>query len=83
MFKDLTFADYLGIFGSLVICGAYFAVSSGWLDAEATDYQIYNASGSIMLLVSLYYRPNPGAILIEALWLLIALWSLGRIHIWG
>ena len=83
MFRDFTATDWLGVFGSLVICAAYFAVSEGFLDAELPAYHVANGGGSVMLLISLYFRPNPGAVLIEALWLLIALWSLGRIYIWG
>lgn len=79
MLKQMTATDWLGVVGSLVICGAYFAVSEGFLDAELAAYHIVNGSGAMLLLISLYFRPNPGAILIEVLWLAIALWSLTRI----
>ena len=83
MLADFTVADGLGVIGSLFICSAYLAVSLGRIDAERLPYQLINISGAVLLLISLYFRPNPGAILIEALWLLIALWSLGRIYLWG
>ncbi|MGB0508106.1 MAG: CBU_0592 family membrane protein [Pikeienuella sp.] len=76
---DFSFADVLGIIGSLTICSAYFAVSTGRMNAERAAYQWMNACGSVLLLISLYFRPNPGAILIEVLWFAIAAWSLGRI----
>lgn len=81
MLKNLTATDWLGVVGSLIICAAYFAVSEGMVDATLAPYHVLNGAGSIMLLISLYFRPNPGAILIEALWLAIALWSLFRIWV--
>ena len=37
-----------------------------------------NLIGALMILLSLYYRPNAGAILIEVLWVVIAIASLTR-----
>ena len=79
MWQALTASDLLGIAGSLMICGAYLAVSVGRLAPEGFRYQGANALGSALLLVSLWYRPNPGAIVIEVLWLAIALFAIGRI----
>ena len=79
MWHALTLADLAGIAGSLLICGAYLAVSLGRVDAEGFRYQGANARGSGLLLVSLWFRPNPGAIVIEVLWLAIALFAIGRI----
>lgn len=76
---DLNWIDGLGVIGSLLICGGYFAVSSGKLQAERTGFQLLNLAGAGLLLVSLYFRPNPGAIVIEVLWVGIALWTLARI----
>lgn len=79
MWQALTFADLLGVAGSLMICAAYFAVSLGRLAAVGFAYQGANALGAALLLISLWYRPNPGAIVIETLWLMIALFALGRL----
>ena len=62
MFEDFTVMDGVGVIGSLTICSAYWAVSNGKVDPE----------GAALLLASLYFRPNPGAILIEAIWVVIA-----------
>jgi hypothetical protein len=75
---DLTLPDWIGIVGSLVIAAAYFAVSSGKADAEKPAFQSLNLMGALLVLVSLYYRPNPGAIIIELLWVGIAVYSLMR-----
>ncbi len=76
MLSDLTFVDYVGIAGSLVISGAYLAVSRGWVAAERPAFQLLNLSGALMILLSLYYRPNAGAIIIEVLWVGIAIFAL-------
>lgn len=78
MWQDFTGFDLLGVLGSLAICAAYLAVSLGRLDPEGFLYQGTNAAGSALLLLSLWFRPNPGAIVIETLWLMIALFALGR-----
>ena len=52
MFADFTFADSLGVIGSLCICSAYLAVSLGRVDAERLPYQLINISGAVLLLIS-------------------------------
>ncbi|MDD9924045.1 MAG: hypothetical protein OXQ92_17455 [Boseongicola sp.] len=76
MLSDLTLIDYVGVLGSLVIASAYLAVSRTWVDAERPAFHLLNLAGAVMILASLYYRPNAGAILIEVLWIAIAVWSL-------
>ncbi len=78
MWQDLGFFDLLGVIGALMICAAYLGVSIRRLDPEGFRYQGANALGSAMLLISLAFRPNPGAIVIEAIWLAIALFAIGR-----
>ena len=78
MWNDFTGLDFLGVIGSLLICGAYLAVSIKRFDPEGFTFHILNACGSILLLISLYFRPNPGAILIEVLWLAIAGFAICR-----
>ena len=76
MLSELTFVDYVGIAGSLVIAAAYLAVSRGWVTGEQPLFQLMNLTGALMILLSLYYRPNAGAIIIEVLWVGIAVFSL-------
>ncbi len=78
MLASLTFIDWLGILGSLIISGAYLAVSRAWVDAEKPAFNALNLLGAALVLLSLYYRPNAGAIVIEVLWVLIALFALAR-----
>jgi len=75
---EMTALDWIGVLGSFLIAGAYFGVSSGKLNGEAPPFQLLNLTGAIFILLSLIYRPNAGAIMIEVLWIGIALYSLGR-----
>ena len=76
MIADLNVYDYVGVLGSIFIAGAYLAVSRGWVAAERPAFQLLNLAGALLILISLYVRPNLGAIVIEVLWVVIALWSL-------
>ena len=78
MLSEMTMIDWLGILGSFLIAGAYLAVSRGWVDAERPAFNLMNLVGAGLILWSLWYRPNAGAILIEVLWILIAVMALAR-----
>ena len=78
MLAELTAIDWLGVLGSLMIAGAYLAVSRNWVEATRPAYHLTNLAGALLILLSLWFRPNAGAILIELLWVAIAisaLWS--------
>ena len=74
--ENMTFIDWVGVLGSFVIAGAYLAATRNWLAAERPPFNLLNLIGAAMILGSLYYRPNAGAIMIEVLWVSIALWAL-------
>ena len=75
----LTIPDAVGMGGALMLCAAYFLVSRRSLDPEGAPYQLINLAGAALLLFSLWFRPNPGAILIEVIWSAIALMALARL----
>ena len=75
----VTLSDAIGLVGALLLCAAYFLVSRRALDPEGARYQLMNLVGAALLLVSLWFRPNPGAILIEVIWAAIALTALVRL----
>ncbi len=78
MLSGLTPIDWLGVLGSLLIAGAYLAVSRAWVDAQRPAFNLLNLAGAVFILISLYYRPNAGAIVMEVLWACIALFALVR-----
>ncbi|MCP5085559.1 MAG: hypothetical protein GY952_01950 [Rhodobacteraceae bacterium] len=75
---ELGFIDWVGVVGSFVIAGAYFGVSGGYLNGERPPFQLFNLTGAAMILGSLWYKPNAGAIMIEVLWVTIALYWLAK-----
>ena len=75
-FLDFDFFDWLGIMGSLLIAGAYYGVSNEYFSPKKLLYHLINLIGSFSILISLYYKPNPGAIIIELLWIFIAISSI-------
>ena len=78
MLAEMTIIDWLGVLGSFCIATAYLAVSRGWVDAERPAFNLLNLAGAGLILWSLWFRPNVGAILIEVLWILIAVAALIR-----
>ena len=76
LISDMGPIDWLGICGSLLIAGAYFCVSRAWMTPTRAPYHLVNLIGAALILFSLYFRPNAGAILIEVLWALIAISAL-------
>ena len=78
---NMTFADWLGIAGSILICLGYLAVSNRWVESDSARFHWLNLTGAGLLLVSLGFRPNYGAILIETIWAAIAVYSLIRLFI--
>jgi len=74
--SDLNMADWIGIIGSIMISIAYFGVSTGRVSGENPRFQMLNLIGSVMILYSLWFRPNLGAIIIEVLWISIASYAL-------
>ena len=78
MLGEMTTVDWLGVLGSFMIAGAYLAVTCAWVDAEKPAFNLINLCGAVLILWSLWFRPNAGAILIEVLWIVIALTALGR-----
>ena len=74
----LTLLDFIGVIGSFLIAGAYFAVSSKKMDATRPPFHYLNLAGATLILASLYDRPNAGAIMIEVLWVGIGIFALAK-----
>ena len=77
-FLELGGIEWLGILGSFLIAGAYFSVSNNLVNPQKPTFHLLNLIGSIFILISLFYKPSAGAILIELLWVLIAIFGLLR-----
>ena len=78
MVFELTWIDWIGVLGSLMIAGAYLAVTREWVDPAKPTFNLLNLAGACFILFGLYFEPVPGAILIEVFWVLIASTALFR-----
>jgi len=64
--------DVLGAAGGLLIVGAYSLLQLGRLDPRQLRYSVINAIGAGLILFSLMFEFNLGALLVEAFWLLVS-----------
>lgn len=78
MLEGIATYDAIGIVGSLFIAGPYLAVTRKRLAADQPSFQALNLVGAGLILISPRHRPNAGAVLIEVLWIGIAIMSLFR-----
>jgi uncharacterized membrane protein YkvI len=74
----LTIPDLVGYVGVAFVVITYFLSQVGKMDSTRALYPGLNAIGALMILVSLYFRPNPPSVVIEFFWLAISLVGLVR-----
>lgn len=67
-----TLPDLIGFVGVACVVITYMLSQLGRMDATAPAYPAINGVGAVMILVSLYYRPNPASLAIEIFWLVIS-----------
>jgi lipid-A-disaccharide synthase-like uncharacterized protein len=75
---DFGWADAVGLAGSLIIIVAYYLATQGRLPADKLRFNVANLIGGSMVMVSLIDRPNLAAIVIECMFLFIALAAIRR-----
>jgi len=75
-----TLYDFIGNIGILLILGAYWALQTERVNARSRGYNIANALGAAAILVSLLFKFNLSAFLIELAWLAISLYGLFKAH---
>jgi len=79
MVDVLTVPDIVGYVGVALVVVTYFLSQIGRMDATRALYPGLNAIGALMILVSLYFRPNPPSVVIEFFWLAISIVGLARV----
>jgi hypothetical protein len=70
--------DIAGNIGVALIVVSYFLMQIGRLDARSRGYAVTNAAGAGLVILSLMFRFNLSAFLVEAFWLLISVIGLLR-----
>lgn len=75
---DYGWYDVLGNIGVLMMVIAYLLLQLEKLSGSSISYLLLNAAGAILVMISLLFRFNFSAFLMEAFWLLISLYGLTR-----
>lgn len=75
---DYSWFDLVGNIGVLLMVIAYLLLQLEKLSSSAFTYLLLNAVGAVMVIVSLMFRFNLSAFLMEAFWLLISLYGLTK-----
>jgi hypothetical protein len=75
----MSLPDLGGVIGVLLILAAYAGGQIGRLKMDEAPALLMNLCGALLVLVSLLYRFNLSAFLMEAAWALVALYGLGKL----
>jgi hypothetical protein len=75
---DYSWFDLVGNMGVLLMVIAYLLLQLEKLSSSALSYLLLNTVGAILVIISLMFRFNLSAFLMEAFWLLISLYGLAR-----
>ena len=70
--------DALGLLGVVLILFAYFLLQAGRMRGHSPVYQLMNAFGALLVLVSLLYAFNLSAFLMELAWLAVSIYGIFR-----
>lgn len=70
--------DILGTIGVALIIIMYLLLQSGRMTTDNLQFSIWNAVGSVLILISLAYEFNLSAALVEGFWLLISIYGFIR-----
>ncbi len=65
--------DILGTTGVALVLWAYFALQTKRMKAEDLAYSVLNGVGALFVVISLLYRFNLSALLMEGAWVLVSL----------
>lgn len=71
-------SDFVGNIGVAFIVVSYFLMQIGRIDGRSKGYAVTNAVGAGLVILSLVFRFNLSAFLVEVFWLLISLIGLVR-----
>jgi len=75
----MTFPDAAGLLGVLLILSAYAGAQLGRLEPRRAPALLLNLAGAGLILLSLAFRFNLAAFLMEAAWAALAFYGLARL----
>lgn len=70
--------DILGTLGVAIIIITYVLLQIERVRSDQLIYSLLNAVGAALILVSLYFDFNLPSVVVEAFWLLISLFGIGK-----
>ena len=78
MAANVTWFDLAGFIGVLLIVVAYLFLQLDKLPSSSPTYSLLNATGALLIILSLLFKFNFSAFLVEVFWFLISLLGLSR-----
>lgn len=75
---DYNWFDFVGNVGVLLMVIAYLLLQLEKLSSSSINYLLLNVAGAVLVIVSLMFRFNLSAFLMEAFWLVISLYGLAK-----
>ncbi len=75
-FADITWIDYVGSFGTLMVVLAYFLTQLRIMSATDFAFPVINLIGSVLIGASLYVNFNLASALIEFFWIIISIFGI-------
>jgi hypothetical protein len=75
---DYSWFDFVGNAGVLLMVIAYLLLQMDKISSAAMSYLLLNTIGASFVIVSLLFRFNLSAFLMEVFWLLISLYGLSK-----
>lgn len=73
---DYGWYDLAGNIGVVLMVLAYLLLQAEKLSSRSLSYSMMNGMGALLVVISLFYRFNLSAFLVEAFWLLISVFGL-------
>lgn len=68
-----SFPDFVGYAGVFMVLVAYTLLQARRMDGNGVWYPLINLVGAILILISLLYKPNMPAIVMEAAWVVVSI----------
>jgi hypothetical protein len=78
MVANLTWFDLAGFIGVLMIVIAYLLLQLEKLPSSSLSYSLLNAAGALLIILSLIFKFNLSAFIVEVFWFLISLLGLTK-----
>mgnify|MGYP001545940219 CR=1 FL=1 len=75
----MSLSDIGGVVGVLMMLAAYALAQLGRMRVDQAPSLLLNLAGAVLVLLSLWFKFNLSAFLMEAAWALVALFGLAKL----